>query len=85
MKIFHRRLDTDVTHQLLDCNNIQTVFQKMGGESVPKGVRVNIFEDTRLFGCLLDYPLYAAFGIAVIQRPPAGTQRVNWLRPKAVS
>jgi hypothetical protein len=47
VRVDHRRFDAGVPQKLLDCANIITVFQQMGGEAVPERVARRAFCNPR--------------------------------------
>lgn len=67
MQIDHGGVDAFVSQKVFDGDDVQSFFQKVGGEGMPQGVHAHILDDARIFGGLFYRPLYAPLGIAAIK------------------
>ena len=67
MQVDHGGLDAFMAQQILDGDNVEAVFQQMGGISVAKRMHRHKFLDAGSFTGLVDSPLHASLGVAAVE------------------
>ena len=62
VQVHHRGLDALMPQQFFDGDDVQPVFQQVGGIGVAQGVHRDVFFDAGRLGSLLYSPLHPALG-----------------------